>query len=151
MLYNYFVFLLYKYTIMILKTSQNQKKVNEYLVSNCGKPFSLIEKINKNLFGSPKYLIKSITPLKFGLDFDKYTDLVYCTIELRKKGLAIYFRFKNEEYMILSRFNQVTYISSDNTFDFQAGGFMLNLKIQDSKNHKRFISRMIKYRNEIIS
>ena len=132
---------------MILKTSQNQKKVSDMLVLTCGDSYSLIEKINNNLFGSPKYLVKSISPSKFDLDFVEYTDLVYCSIELRKKGMAMYFRFKNEEYVILSRYNQITYTTNDRSFDLQAGGFLLNLEISNSNNHKKFMTRMITCRN----
>lgn len=148
-MYNYLVFLLYKFASMILKTSQNQKKVRDNLDEICGKSFSLIEKINLNLLGSPKYLIKSISPTTFDLDFKNFSDLIYCSIELRKNGVAVYFRYKNEEYVILSRFNQITFISNDQTFDFQLGNLLLNLKITDSKGHHKFISRLMKCRNRI--
>lgn len=134
---------------MILKTSQNQKKVSDSLLLVCGKSFSLIEKINNNLFGSPKYLMKAITPTRFNLDFDDYTDLVYCTVELRKKGVAIYFRFKNEEYVILTRYNQLTYVSSETSFDFQAGNFLLKLTVVDTKNHFKFIRRLVQCKNNL--
>lgn len=134
---------------MILKTSQNQKKVRDNLDEICGKSFSLIEKINLNLLGSPKYLIKSISPTTFDLDFKTFSDLIYCSIELRKNGVAVYFRYKNEEYVILSRFNQITFVSNDQTFDFQLGNLLLNLKITDSQGHHKFISRLMKCRNRI--
>ena len=83
---------------MILKTSQNQK-VN-MLVLTCGDSYSLIEKINNNLFGSPVYLVKSISPSKGDLDFVEYADLVYCSIELRKKGwrCTLDLKTKNTSY-----------------------------------------------------
>ena len=134
---------------MILKTSQNQKKVIENRQMICGKSFNIFEKINYKVFGSPKYLIKSISPLEFGLNFENYNDLVYCSIELRKKGVAVYFRFKNEEFVILSRFNQITFVHNDQRFDLQLGNSLLNLSITDPKNHKKFISCLLKCKSGI--
>ena len=67
---------------MLFKTSQNQKKMRENLSNICGNPFSLINKIKKGYYGSPKYLLIKIEPKSFEIDFEKYTDLVYCTFEI---------------------------------------------------------------------
>ena len=146
-MYNYFVFLLYKYTIMLFKTSQNQKKIREELVNICGKAYTLLEKIKYGFYGSPKYLLLNIRPTSFDIDFENYNDLVYCTIEMRTKGSAIYFRHKNEEYVLMSRYNQMSFLNNDGKLEAQVNNYILKLKIADTKAHKKFMQSFMKSRN----
>ena len=73
-LYNFLLILLYKYTTMLFKTSQNQKKIRENLFFICGSPYSLAQKIKNGFYGSPKYLLLKISPKNFEIDFEEYTD-----------------------------------------------------------------------------
>ena len=81
------------------------------------------------------------------VEFEKYTDLVYGVFELRKKGLAFFFRYKNEEFVIVSIYNQLSFINNDNLLDFQFSSFSLKLRYEDIKSHKKFISRFFRMRN----
>ena len=81
------------------------------------------------------------------IDFEEYTDLVYGVFELRKKGLAFFFRYKNEEFVIVSRYNQLSFINNDNLLDFQFSSNSLKLRYENIKSHKKFISRFFKMRN----
>lgn len=146
-MYSFLVFLLYKYTIMLFKTSQNQKKIREKLIEISGKSYHLFEKINLGFYGSPKYLVKHMTPQSFDINFEDYTDLVYCTIELRKKGVGIYFRFKNEEYILVSRYNQISFMNNDGIFEIQANNYIVKLEVTDTNSHKRFMRKYIESRN----
>ena len=92
---------------MILKTSQNPKETYKTINSIAGSSLSLIEKYKLNVFGSPKYRIIDMFPKNGEIEFKNYTDLVYGVFELRKKGLAFYFRYKNEEFVIVSIYNQL--------------------------------------------
>ena len=132
---------------MILKTSQNQKETYETVKSITGSSFNLIEKFKLNVFGSPKYRILSMHPKINEIDFEEYTDIVYGVFELRKNGLAFYFRYKNEEYIIVSRYNQLSFLNNDNVIDFQFSSCNLKLHYKNIKSHKRFISRFLNCRN----
>ena len=131
---------------MLFKTSQNQKKIREELTTICGKSYSLLEKIKFGFYGSPKYLIKNMSPKNFDVDFEDYNDLVYCTIELRTKGVAMYFRHKNEEYILMSRYNQISFLNNDGLLEAQVNKHMMKLKISDAKAHKKFIKSFMKSR-----
>ena len=96
---------------MLFKTSQNQKKIRENLIAICGETYTLLQKIKNDIYGSPKYLLLKISPKNFEIDIEEYTDLVYCTFELRTKGVAVYFRHKNEEYVLMSRYNQISFLT----------------------------------------
>lgn len=132
---------------MLFKTSQNQKKIKENLLTVCGNPYTLAQKINNGFYGSPKYLLLKISPKNFKIDFEEYTDLVYCTFELRNKGVAVYFRHKNEEYVLMSRYNQISFLKNDEVFEVQINNYTIKLKVVDTKGHKRFIRNFIESRN----
>ncbi|MDC3029971.1 hypothetical protein OA183_01115 [Flavobacteriales bacterium] len=132
---------------MLFKTSQNQKKIRENLFDICGNPYSLAQKIKNRFYGSPKYLLLKISPKNFEIDFEEYTDLVYSTFELRTKGLAAYFRHKNEEYILMSRYNQISFLNNDGLLEVQLNDYTIKLKVVDSKGHKKFIRKLIESRN----
>tara|TARA_B100000609_G_C16914992_1_gene281354 strand:+ start:57 stop:464 length:408 start_codon:yes stop_codon:yes gene_type:complete len=132
---------------MIFKTSQNQKKLRMELKNICGQEYSLIEKIKKGFFGSPKYLILDMHPKKYNIDFINYSDMIFCTIEMRKKGLAIYFRYKNEEYVVMTIYNKFSFISNDGIFEIQAENITLKLRVKNLKLHKKFLTKLIQQRN----
>ena len=133
---------------MLFKTSQNQKKIRENLFTICGNPYTLAQKIKKSYYGSPKYLLLKISPKNFEIDFEEYTDLVYCTFELRTKGVAVYFRHKNEEYVLMSRYNQISFLNNDGVFEVQVNNYTIKIKVIDNKGHKKFIRKLIESRNK---
>ena len=132
---------------MLLKTSQNPKETYKTIKSIAGSSLTMIEKFKLDVFGSLKYRIISMLPKTNEIDFEEYTDLVYGVFELRKKGLAFFFRYKNEEFVIVSRYNQLSFINNDNLLDFQFSTNSLKLRYENIKSHKKFISRFFKMRN----
>jgi len=85
--------------------------------------------------------------MQFDIDFEEYNDLVYCTIEMRTKGTAIYFRHKNEEYILMSRYNQISFLNNDGIFEVQIDKFILKMKVVDAKSHKKFSRKFVESRN----
>ena len=132
---------------MLFKTSQNQQKIRENLLAICGNTYTLAQKIKNGIYGSPKYLLLKISPKNFEIDFEEYTDLVYCTFEVRTKGAAVYFRHKNEEYILMSRYNQISFLNNDGVLEVQINDYTIKLKVVDSKGHKKFIRKFIESRN----
>jgi len=132
---------------MLLKTSQNPKETYKTIKSIAGSSLTMIEKFKLDVFGSLKYRIISMLPKTNEIDFEEYTDLVYGVFELRKKGLAFFFRYKNEEFVIVSRYSQLSFINNDNLLDFQFSTNSLKLRYENIKSHKKFISRFFKMRN----
>lgn len=147
-MYNFLLILLYKYTTMLFKTSQNQKKIRENLFAICGNPYTLVQKIKNDFYGSPKYLLLKISPKNFEIDFEEYTDLVYCTFELRTKGVAVYFRHKNEEYVLMSHYNKISFLNNDGVLEVQINNYTIKLKVVESKAHQKFIRKLIESRNK---
>ncbi len=96
---------------MLLKTSIDRKQKEIEIEMVCGQSFNLITKFKNQIFGSPKYKIISIFP--DDISFKKNNDLIYFNLELRPKGIVLYFRFKQDEYAIYGRFNQTLFQSSN--------------------------------------
>jgi len=133
---------------MLFKTSQNQRKVSEELTDISGNSYSIFEMFKKDIFGSPKYKIDYISSNTFGLDFEADDELIYATIEIRKKGLALYFRHRNEEYIVGSRFNQFSFLNNDGIFQVQMNSIQMKLRVSDLKGHKKFLKRLMRSRLE---
>ena len=130
---------------MLLKTSIDKKLKEIEIKNRCGDAFSLFHKIKYQFYGSPKYKIKSIYPDT--IYFQKSNDIINCNIELRIKGIVLYFRFKQDEYAICGRFNQTVFQSSNNIFDIQIGNNRVTTEIQDTKAHQKFLKHFFTLKN----
>ena len=131
---------------MLLKTSIDKRQKEIEIEQRCGQSFNLLTKFKQQLFGSPKYRIASIYPDVIG--FEKSNDLINCNIELRQKGIVLYFRYKQDEYAIFGRFNQTVFQSSNNIFEIQIGNEIVKSEIQDKKAHQKFITKFLELKNE---
>ena len=131
---------------MLLKTSIDRKQKEIEIEQRCGQSFNLLTKFKNQLFGSPKYKIISIYPDVIG--FEKSNDLINCNLELRQKGVVLYFRFKQDEYAIYGRFNQTVFQSSNNIFEIQIGNDIVKSEIQYKKGHQKFIGKFLELKNE---
>ena len=131
---------------MLLKTSIDRKEKEIEIDQRTGQSFNLLIKIRHKLFGSPRYRIINMIPDVIG--FEKNNDLIYCNIELRNKGVVLYFRFKQDEFAICGRYNQTVFQSSNNIFEIQIGNDRVKTEIIHPKSHQKFISKFLKLKNE---
>ena len=69
-----------------------------------------------------------------------------CNFEIKKEGLAMYFRIVNEEYALVGRFNQITFQTSDHCFELQINGIAIKTEILNPKAHLAFLKNYYKYR-----
>ncbi|MFL2563915.1 MAG: hypothetical protein ACJ0QR_01780 [Flavobacteriales bacterium] len=131
---------------MLLKTSIDRKQKEIEIELVCGQSFNLITKFKNQIFGSPKYKIISIFP--DDISFKKNNDLIYFNLELRPKGIVLYFRYKQDEYAIYGRFNQTLFQSSNNVFEIQIGNYIVKSEIQNNIAHHKFIGKFWELKNE---
>lgn len=131
---------------MFLKISIDKKQKEIEIDRICGKSFSLFYKLNHRIFGSPKYKILNTSPHLIGLK--KSNDSIGCNLELRKNGVVLYFRFKQDEYAICGRYNQTVFQSSNNIFEIQIANDSIKAEIHNLKSHHKFITNFFKLKNE---
>tara|TARA_B100001057_G_C22818180_1_gene938321 strand:+ start:1535 stop:1957 length:423 start_codon:yes stop_codon:yes gene_type:complete len=134
---------------MLLKTSIDRKQKEIEIDQICGQSFNLLTKFKNQIFGSPKYKIISIYPDNISLK--KNNDLTYFNLELRPKGIVLYFRFKQDEYAIYGRFNQTFLQSSNNIFEIQIGNYIIKSEIQNNISHHKFIGKLWELKNESLN
>ena len=134
---------------MFLKISIDKKQKETEINRICGKSFNLFFKLNHRIFGSPRYKILSLSAHLAGLT--KSNDSIHCNLELRKKGVILYFRFKQDEYAICGRYNQTVFQSSNNIFEIQIANDSIKAEIHDLKSHHKFIANFFKLKNESLN
>ena len=134
---------------MLLKTSIDKKQKEIEIERGCGQSFSLLTKFKNQIFGSPKYKIISIHP--DDISIKKNNDLIYFNIELRQKGIVLYFRYKQDEYAIYGRFIQTLFQSCNNIFEIQIGNYIVKSEIQNNIAHHKFIGKFWELKNESLN
>tara|TARA_Y100001954_G_scaffold45328_1_gene47200 strand:- start:536 stop:946 length:411 start_codon:yes stop_codon:yes gene_type:complete len=134
---------------MLLKTSIDKKQKELEIEQGCGQSFNLLAKLKNQIFGSPKYKIISIYP--DNINFKKNNDLIYYNLELRQKGIVLYFRYKQDEYAIYGRFNQTLFQSSNNIFEIQIANYIVKSEIQNNKAHHKFVRKFLELKNESLN
>ena len=129
---------------MIFKTSIDKKEKELEIEKITGKSYGIIEKISLGIYGSPKYKIIDIYPENIGVK--KNNDIISCNFEIKKSGLAMYFRIVNEEYALVGRFNQITFQTSESHFELQINGIAIKTEIMSPREHMSFLKNYSKYR-----
>ncbi|MGC6428947.1 MAG: hypothetical protein ACON4Y_01300 [Flavobacteriales bacterium] len=132
---------------MINKSTEDQKTIDAILKKECGASFSFLEKLKYGIYGSPRYQINIDKTILKELTFGQHTNLIYATLEIRKKGICLYFRFKNDEYIDYCRHNQISFLCNDNKFEIQLANNSYSLKILLAKSHKSFLKKLYMARN----
>lgn len=130
---------------MLLEVIHEDYDVNDIVKDICGNEYTIIDRILKNNYGSCRYKLLKIKPVKFNIDLENYSQDIYLNFDLRINGIVFYFRYKNTEYVEFCRFNQFTFQSNDNSFIIQTDRNIYEFKILDKLNHKKFIINLYKF------
>ena len=133
---------------MLLEVIQKDFDINDIINEVCGKEYTILNRIIENNYGSCRYRLLQIKPLKFNIDIENSTESIYLNFDLRKNGIVFYFRYKNTEYVEFCKFNQFSFQSNDNSFIIQTDKNIYDFKILDKLNHKKFLIRLYKFINE---
>jgi len=133
---------------MLLEVIQKDFDINNIVNDICGKEYTIIDRIVKNNYGSCRYKLLQIKPIKFNIDLENYKESIYINFDLRLKGIVFYFRYKNTEYVEFCRFNQFSFQSNDNSFIIQTDKNIYDFKILDKLNHKKFLIKLYKFKTK---
>ena len=76
---------------MLLEVIQQDFDVNVTVNDICGKEYTIISRIVKNNYGSCRYKLLQINPIKFNIDLENYTESIYLNFDLRTSGIVFYF------------------------------------------------------------
>tara|TARA_B100001564_G_scaffold124149_1_gene103654 strand:- start:141 stop:557 length:417 start_codon:yes stop_codon:yes gene_type:complete len=130
---------------MLLKLNIERAKKEKLLNEITGSSFNFFERLQKKIFGSPKYDIISIEPDIFK---EKPPGRICANLEIRKKGIVVYFRFKHDEYALATNFHQLTIMKGKN-LTIQLNTHRITLKITNTNNHVTFLRNLMNQKAEV--
>ena len=136
---------------MLLEVNNEDYDIEYEIKKNCGRQYSIIERIIKKNFGSFRYQLSNISKNKFNIIFEKYNNAVYLNFDLRTNGIVFYFRYQNTEYVEFCPFHSLTFQSNDSSFVIQSDVNLYKFKIMNAKKHQNFIIKLYEFKNKNLS
>ena len=124
---------------MLLKLNIERPKKEKVLQELTGNSYSFFERLQNKIFGSPRYDIINIEPDIF---MKKQPGRICANLEIRKKGVVVYFRYNHDEYALASGFHQLTIMKGQNLV-IQLNSHRLILKISKTNQHLTFLRNLI--------
>ena len=114
-----------------------------------GKPFALLERVKMKGIGSKRFIIADVSE-KLSSKEKQFSELSYGNIELRPKGIILHFNSRLSRFSwCIPYYKLVVYNAS--VFSIHAEGSFI--KFRKDKNYianKKFINKMIDYKNEFL-
>lgn len=112
---------------MLRNVSYNNKQTKQEIIDLIGMPFSIGKRIKLRGIGSQRFLITTAShEISNLLALD--SNLNYCNIELRKKGVIIRFRSLLETYAWIIPFWKLNIFKNGNVYSIYSDGYKMTLK-----------------------
>ena len=125
--------------------NDDAKEINNIL----GKSFSFLQTLKFRGIGSSRFIIDSVSK-KLSHTINKVSDINYCSIELRPKGILVNITQQINLFSWAIPYYKLVIFDS-NTFSIHADGSYVKI-IKDKKysNNKSFITKMLKFRQDCL-
>jgi hypothetical protein len=135
---------------MIFNTTYNNEDFKIHSKELLGKPFSFFERFKMKGIGSGRFMIHELSE-KLHSKQKQFSELNYGNLELRPNGILVHFTNRLERYSwCIPYYRLVVYNSS--YFSIHAeGNFIKFLKNKNYVENKKFIDKMIDYKNEFLN
>lgn len=131
---------------MLYQINTEEIELKKIINKKCGKSFTIFQRIKENNFGSQKYKLLKISPSHKMIDLENFNDNIFLNFDLRFKGIVFYFRYKNTEYVEFCPYYKLTFQSSDNQFVIQTDFYIYTFKINNKKEHKKFLIKLYNFK-----
>ena len=132
---------------MIFNTTYNNQEYIELSNQLLGRSFSLLDKIKMNGVGSGRLMIAELSE-KLKPKQKQFSEIDYGNIEMRPNGILVHFSNRLERFSwCIPYYKMVVYNSSH--FSIHSEGSFI--KFKKNKNYlesKKFIDKMIDFKNE---
>ena len=123
---------------MLRDLSYKDLKIEKEINNLIGKEFDFIEKIKRRGIGSKKLLIKKADNKIYDL-LSKSYNLNDCNIEIRVKGIMIYFKSKLSTFGLAIPFYKLVVFKIDSDhYTINYDEFFLKIRIKNKSDHKFF-------------
>ena len=132
------------------KDSEIEKEINNLV----GKEFNFLEKIKRGGTGSRQLIIKKSDNDIYEI-LSKSYELNKCNIEIREKGIIIYFRSRQSTYgLAIPYYKLVTFKVDANHYTLTYDKYFLKIRVEYSSDHKflkKVLEEKAKFLNQDIS
>ncbi|WP_075342345.1 hypothetical protein [Tenacibaculum agarivorans] len=135
---------------MIFNTTYTNEDFLVHSKELLGKPFSLLNKIKMKGIGSGRFMIAEVSE-KLKTTKKQFSELHYGNIEMRPKGILVHFTNRLERFSWCIPYHKLV-IYNASFFSIHAEGSFI--KFKKNKNYtenKKFIDKMIDYKNEYLN
>lgn len=135
---------------MVRNVSYNSLKIKAEINSLVGLSYSWLKRIKMGGIGSPKMLIlESSWAIQVELKKDTYPDRVY--MELRPRGVCLYFRSLLESWVFAIPFRELKIFQSDGKLSFYGNQDWVKVECNSSVHiQAEFMRKLLKMKSERI-
>lgn len=130
---------------MLLNLSYKDPVVNDKLIAQVGKGFSLKERIKLKGIGSGRYVVVAASPnIQNLLLLD--TNVNWCQIEMRPKGLVVRFRKLLDTYGFVIPYHKLSIFKTDRGYTLHKDQQFATLQAQNEEGLKSFMDKVMIYK-----
>ena len=128
------------------KDSEIEKEINNLI----GKEFNLLEKLKRGVTGSRQLIIKKSDNDIYDI-LSKSYELNKCNIEIREKGIIIYFRSRQSTYgLSIPYYKLVIFKVNNNHYTITYDEYYLKVRVETSSDHK-FLKKVLKEKAQYLN
>ena len=136
---------------MLRELSYKDLEIEKEINNLIGKEFNLLEKLKRCGTGSRQLIIKKSDNNIYDI-LSKSYELNRCNIEIREKGIMIYFRSRQSTYGLSIPFYKLVIFKVDNNhYTLTYDEYYLKVRIETSSDHiflKKVLNEKAQYLNE---
>jgi len=112
---------------MLLNVSYNRKEVNEQILELVGHSIPLLKRFQMRGIGSQRFVIEAANSEITDI-LDSTTNINFCNIELKQKGIMVWFRVKLHNYALAIPFSELKVTRSSKTLVLESDNYFVRLK-----------------------
>jgi hypothetical protein len=135
---------------MIFNTTYKNQDYDIESASLVGDKFTLFERIKQGGIGSSRLIIDKTSP-KLNLSKLKFSEINYGNIELRPKGIIVHYTGKLERFSWIIPYYRLVIYNAQSYSIHANGNFIQFLKNKNYIENKKFIDRMIQFKNDFLN
>ncbi len=135
---------------MIFKTTYKNKDFISFSNQLLGTPFSFLNKLKMNGVGSGRMMIAELSE-KLKPKQKQFSEIDYGNIEMRPNGIIVHYSNRLELYSWCIPYYKLVIYNSSFYSIHSEGNFIKFTKNKNYLENKKFISKMVNYKNEYLN
>ncbi len=129
--------------LMFFDVSYHKKDVDEEIRVLIGSPYSLWDRLKMGGVGSQRFIVSGGNEALTAL-MEQSSSMHFCNIELRQKGVVVWFRIKLDNYALAIPYHLLSVQKSDNQLRLMGGEWKVILTpANNARLDNRFILKMM--------